>query len=134
MTVESPPPARPRLRTGAPRSPSRRVALHATLCGPFIALFPVAWMLLSSLKPANRILSSEIKLFDQPDAGQLPHVLSDTDFTTWFLNSVVVAAFTMVLGISMSATAGYALSRFNFPGSRALMWVFLSPRCSPWRS
>jgi arabinogalactan oligomer / maltooligosaccharide transport system permease protein len=43
----------------------------------------------------------------------------------------VVAAFTMVIGIAMSATAGYALSRFNFPGKRGLMWVFLITQMFP---
>ena len=45
-------------------------------------------------------------------------MLFDTPFPTWFLNSVIVAAFTMVIGIPMSATAGYAVSRFRFPGKR----------------
>jgi arabinogalactan oligomer/maltooligosaccharide transport system permease protein len=37
----------------------------------------------------------------------------------------------MVIGISMSATAGYALSRFNFPGKRGLMWTFLVTQMFP---
>jgi arabinogalactan oligomer / maltooligosaccharide transport system permease protein len=37
----------------------------------------------------------------------------------------------MVIGISMSATAGYALSRFNFAGKRGLMWVFLITQMFP---
>ena len=55
----------------------------------------------------------------------------DTNFPTWFVNSVIVSAFTMVIGISMSATAGYALSRFNFPGRRQLMWTFLLTQMFP---
>ena len=37
----------------------------------------------------------------------------------------------MVIGISMSATAGYALARFNFAGKRGLMWVFLLTQMFP---
>ena len=44
---------------------------------------------------------------------------------------MIVSAFTMVFGISMSATAGYALSRFNFPGKRHLMWTFLVTQMFP---
>lgn len=114
------------------RSTGRSVLLHlALVTTSAIAVAPVLWILLSSLKPANRILSSEIKLFDQPTLDNYRNVLSNTDFTTWFLNSVVVAAFTMVLGIFMSATAGYALSRFNFPGRRSLMWTFLITQMFP---
>ena len=114
------------------RSTGRSVLLHlALVTTSAIAVAPVLWILLSSLKPANRILSSEIKLIDQPTLDNYRNVLSNTDFTTWFLNSVVVAAFTMVLGIFMSATAGYALSRFNFPGRRSLMWTFLITQMFP---
>ena len=58
-------------------------------------------------------------------------MLTETNFPTWFLNSVIVAAFTMVIGVFMSATTGYALSRFNFPGRRQLMLVFLVTQMFP---
>jgi arabinogalactan oligomer/maltooligosaccharide transport system permease protein len=46
-------------------------------------------------------------------------------------NSVIVAAFTMLIGVFMSATTGYALSRFNFPGRRQLMLTFLVTQMFP---
>ena len=114
------------------RSPLASVALHATLIGAtFIALFPVVWVLLSSLKPASEIRRSEIALFADPTFENYTEILTRTDFPVWFLNSVVVAAFTMLIGIAMSASAGYALSRYNFPGKRGLMWVFLLTQMFP---
>jgi arabinogalactan oligomer/maltooligosaccharide transport system permease protein len=97
----------------------------------FSALFPIAWVVLSSLKPASEIRRSEIALFASPTLENYRNLLSNTDFPVWFLNSVIVAAFTMILGITMSASAGYALSRFNFPGKRGLMWVFLLTQMFP---
>ncbi len=128
------PPARGRHRPRGreERSIGSSIALHATLLfATFIALFPVVWVLLSSFKPAYAIRSSEITLFKDPTLENYKHVLLDTSFPNWFLNSLVVAAFTMVIGISMSASAGYALSRFNFPGKRGLMWVFLLTQMFP---
>ena len=114
------------------RSPLASIALHATLIvATFTALFPVVWVLLSSLKPASEIRRSEPALFASPTLENYRTLLNDTDFPVWFLNSVVVAAFTMVIGIAMSASAGYALSRFNFPGKRGLMWVFLLTQMFP---
>ena len=114
------------------RSPLASIALHATLIGAtFIALFPVVWVLLSSLKPASEIRRSEIALFADPTFENYTEILTRTDFPVWFLNSVVVAAFTMLIGIAMSASAGYALSRYNFPGKRGLMWVFLLTQMFP---
>lgn len=121
-----------RYRGREDRSLLASAALHGTLIvATFIALFPVVWVLLSSIKPASEIRRSEITLFASPTLENYRSVLFDTDFGIWFLNSVVVAAFTMVLGIAMSATAGYALSRFNFPGRRGLMWVFLLTQMFP---
>ena len=114
------------------RSTVASVGLHATLVvATFCALFPIAWVLLSSIKPASEIRRSEIHLFASPTLENYRTLLGDTDFPYWFLNSVIVAAFTMVFGIAMSATAGYALSRFNFPGKRGLMWTFLLTQMFP---
>lgn len=114
------------------RSVGASIALHATLItATVIALFPVVWVFLSSLKPRSVIQSSRITLFDQPSLDNYRRVLLETSFPTWFLNSIVVAGLTMVFGIAMSATAGYALSRFNFPGKRGLMWLFLVTQMFP---
>ena len=114
------------------RSVGASIALHATLItATVIALFPVVWVFLSSLKPRSAIQSSRITLFDQPSLGNYRRVLLETSFPTWFLNSIVVAGLTMVFGMAMSATAGYALSRFNFPGKRGLMWLFLVTQMFP---
>lgn len=122
----------PRVRGREDRSLLASVALHGTLIvATFIALFPVLWVVLSSLKPKALIQSSEIRLFAEPTLENYRKVLFDTNFPQWFLNSLIVAAFTMVIGIAMSASAGYALSRFNFPGKRGLMWVFLLTQMFP---
>jgi len=114
------------------RSTLASIGLHALLLGATLcALFPVIWVFLSSLKPRSAIQSSNIELFNNPSLDNYRQVLFDTSFPTWFLNSVIVSAFTMVFGISMSATAGYALSRFNFPGKRHLMWTFLVTQMFP---
>jgi arabinogalactan oligomer/maltooligosaccharide transport system permease protein len=122
----------PEPKQGRPRGTLASIGLHATLLtAVFVALFPVAWVFLASLKPRQEIQRSTIELFNSPSLDNYKQVLFETDFPTWFLNSVVVAAFTMVIGISMSATAGYALSRFNFAGKRGLMWVFLLTQMFP---
>jgi arabinogalactan oligomer/maltooligosaccharide transport system permease protein len=130
MTTPAPvlTPPKPRRERSIPAS----ILLHTTLVmATFIALFPVAWVALSSLKPRFAIQQSTIELFHDPSLDNYRAVLFDTNFPTWFVNSVIVAAFTMLIGISMSATAGYALSRFNFPGKRRLMWVFLVTQMFP---
>lgn len=118
--------------TGKKRKPLASVLIHLTLIGAVvIAVFPVVWILASSFKPANRILSSEIKFVDGFTFENYRRVLTETDFPTWFMNSVITAGFTMFFGVFMAASAGYALSRFNFPGRRSLMWTFLITQMFP---
>src|SRR4029078_7340819 len=106
------------------RRPLVSVALHATLVtASVIAIFPIAWVLLSSFKPGVWVQSSELTLVKEPTLENYRFVLGDTSFPQWLLNSVIVGAFTMLLGVFMAATTGYALSRFNFPGRRQRMCV-----------
>jgi arabinogalactan oligomer / maltooligosaccharide transport system permease protein len=114
------------------RSRIASFGLHgALLLATIIAIFPVLWIVLSSFKPGYAQLSSEIQLIREPTLENYRFVLFDTNFPRWFLNSVVVAGFTMLIGIFMSATAGYAVSRYNFPGKRTLMWTLLVTQMFP---
>ncbi|MGH3656935.1 MAG: sugar ABC transporter permease [Micromonosporaceae bacterium] len=114
------------------RRPLVSVLLHGTLItASLIALFPIVWVLLASFKPGYAVQSSDLSLVEDPTLANYVHVLTETNFPRWFANSVIVAAFTMVGGIFMAATTGYAVSRFNFPGRRGLLWLFLVTQMFP---
>jgi arabinogalactan oligomer/maltooligosaccharide transport system permease protein len=114
------------------RSPIASLALHAGLLfALFWALLPVAWAFLTSLKPNAKALSSEVELFVDPSLQNYQYVLTETEFPTWFKNSVLVAAGTMLVGLFLASTAGYAISRFNFPGKKPVMWSFLIAQMFP---
>ena len=114
------------------RSPAKSLLLHGTLIvASLIAIGPIAWVLLSSFKPGYAVQSTDLTLVKDPTLANYSYVLSDTNFPKWMLNSVIVAALTMIIGIFFSATTGYAVSRFNFPGRRPLMMVFLITQMFP---
>ena len=58
-------------------------------------------------------------------------VMTDQPFARWLLNSVVVAAATTVVGVFLATTAGYAFSRFRFPGRRTGLMSFLVSQMFP---
>ena len=58
-------------------------------------------------------------------------VMRDQPFARWMLNSAIVAAATTVLGVFLACTAGYAFSRFKFPGRRAGLMSFLVSQMFP---
>ncbi|MCU7728456.1 ABC transporter permease subunit [Actinoplanes sp. KI2] len=121
-----------RRRPTSRRSPVASIALHATLIvAALIAIFPIAWVVLSSFKPGVWIQASDLSLVKEPTLANYKYVLTQTMFPRWALNSVVVAVVTTAIGVLMAATAGYALSRFNFPGRRKLLLVFLVTQMFP---
>ncbi|MFI8965135.1 sugar ABC transporter permease [Streptomyces sp. NPDC053493] len=112
------------------RSPLASLALHATLVvAAVIAVFPVLWVLLTSLKPAKFATTTDF--VKEPTLENYTNLLNDTPFLTWFGNSLLVAALTTVLGVFVSSTTGYAVSRFRFPGKRGLMWTLLITQMFP---
>jgi arabinogalactan oligomer / maltooligosaccharide transport system permease protein len=58
-------------------------------------------------------------------------VVTEQPFGRWLLNSAIVAGATTVLGVFLAATAGYAFSRFRFPGRRAGLMSFLVSQMFP---
>ena len=123
-------------RTVAPNPPRRRsrrasLLLHGTLIlASLIALFPVFWVIVASFKPRSEIRGN-FRILSHPTLHNYTHVWNDTPFTHWFVNSLIVAFLTMLFGITMSALAGYAVSRYWFPGKRGLMWSFLVTQMFP---
>ncbi|MBB2744181.1 UNVERIFIED_ORG: arabinogalactan oligomer/maltooligosaccharide transport system permease protein [Microbispora rosea subsp. rosea] len=114
------------------RSLAASILLHGgLLLATAISLFPVVWLVLTSLKPRDGWLSSELEIFNQPSLTNYARVLGDTEFPVWLLNSVLAAGLTMVLGVFVAATTGYAISRFRFPGHRGVMWLLLVTQMFP---
>ncbi|MFD4700313.1 sugar ABC transporter permease [Streptomyces niveus] len=119
-----------KVRRRGDRSRAASVGLHATLIvASVIAVFPVLWVLLTSLKPAAYATTTDF--FKDPTLGNYTKLLQDTPFLTWFGNSLLIAGLTTVLGVFTAATTGYAVSRFRFPGKRGLMWTLLITQMFP---
>lgn len=105
--------------------------LHAALIvASAIAVFPVAWILLTSLKidRDSWLRPGELGGLGLANYAQ---VLADTRFGTWFANSLIVALCSTVFAVLIAASAGYAASRMRFPGQRPLMWMFLVVQMFP---
>ncbi|MFD5738042.1 sugar ABC transporter permease [Streptomyces sioyaensis] len=125
----------PPARTGTPRKRSERsrlasAGLHLTLAvAAVIAVFPPLWLLVTSFKPRNDAFSTG--LVTHFTLANYTHVVADTEFLTWFKNSVLIVGVTTVLGVFLAATTGYAVSRFRFPGMRPLMWLLLITQMFP---
>jgi arabinogalactan oligomer/maltooligosaccharide transport system permease protein len=100
------------------------------ICATFIAVFPVAWIALTSLKNERNSWLNPGRL-GHLGLANYRQVFADTLFGHWFVNSAVIAAGTTVVSVFVSASAGYAASRMRFPGRAGLMWTFLVVQMFP---
>ncbi|SHE75987.1 sugar ABC transporter permease [Streptoalloteichus hindustanus] len=116
------------------RSRLASIGLHGALVtASAVAVFPILWVLVTSFKPDTRAVSPTPRLLDESTVDNYVDVLSGArgDFLAWFGNSVTIAGLSTLVGVFVSATTGYAVSRFRFPGRRGLMLTFLVTQMFP---
>jgi arabinogalactan oligomer/maltooligosaccharide transport system permease protein len=116
------------------RSPLASIGLHAGLIvASLVAVFPVFWVLVTSFKPDARAVETTPQLFNESSLDNYTRILGGEKgaFLTWFGNSVLIALLTTIIAVFLSATTGYAASRFRFPGKRSLMMSFLVVQMFP---
>lgn len=90
------------------------------------SLFPGIWMVLTSIKPIEEIFTSPPKIFTRnPILSNYTRVIFETNIPRAFLNSMVVAFFTILLTLFISIPAGYGLSRYRFKGSKTMSTAIL---------
>ncbi|WP_328395167.1 ABC transporter permease subunit [Streptomyces sp. NBC_00390] len=131
-TKTSRPAGRGRSRPRGRRSFGASLAIHATLLvASFIAFFPVGWIAWISLGPDKTDFLHPDQIAGKVSLENYSAVLGDTEFLQWFVNSLIVALGTCLLGVFIAASAGYAVSRMRFPGHRQLMWTFLVTQMFP---
>ncbi|CDZ64977.1 carbohydrate ABC transporter permease [Neorhizobium galegae] len=90
------------------------------------AMAPFAWMILTSLTPTAVLSATGVSL--SPLGWSLDNyvrLIEQTSFLKNMLDSLIIAAGTVVVGLIVSVTAAYAFSRFRFPGRKLLMLQFL---------
>jgi multiple sugar transport system permease protein len=109
-----------RRRTGAERAP-RALADGLLLTLGLIVVFPFYWMTITSFKSEEQMRSLTSMFWPSPLVlDNYRQLLSRTDFTTWYGNSVVVAVSSTLLATAIGTIGAYALARLRFLG-RAFM-------------
>jgi len=85
--------------------------------------------------PANASLLQRLRgIIPWPQhvsAANFVSLFKEQPFARWLLNSVIVSGVTTLLGVFLACTAGYAFSRFRFPGRRSLLMLFLVSQMFP---
>jgi arabinogalactan oligomer/maltooligosaccharide transport system permease protein len=108
------------------------VLVHLAVIAATVAtLYPVLLVLKKAVEPGQEFALSASPLPRGLTLDNFRGVVGAEHFGAYVLNSFLVAALTTLVGVSLSCTAAYALSRFRFPGRRASLATFLVVQMFP---
>jgi ABC-type glycerol-3-phosphate transport system permease component len=90
-----------------------------------IMLFPIYWMIVSSLKTSEELLQSVPTLWPQQFQWEnYPNVLARAPFLRYFINTVISTVFIMLGELVLGILAAYGFAKGNFKG-RDVMFVLV---------
>jgi multiple sugar transport system permease protein len=97
-----------------------------------ISLFPIAWMISTSLKPPGEAFEIPPRWIPESPTIQNYHDIFDTsqgsNLGKYTLNSILVASTVTILCIAFGTLAAYSFSRYRVWGSNLILLMFLASR------
>ena len=95
----------------------------------FVLLFPFYWMIITTFKPNEELLSREGNPFwvKNPTLAHVKKLLFDTSYPDWLWNTLLISVVSTLLSLFCSVLAAYAIERLRFRSSRYVgMSIFLA--------
>jgi multiple sugar transport system permease protein len=115
---------------GVRRSGSLLFAATVVLLCAWV-LVPIYLLFVNALSAPADVTAFPKRLWPSFDLASLSFFANFQGVTAALWNSVRVATLTMILAIGLGAPAGYALSRFDFPGKHAFRLLVVMTRAFP---
>lgn len=102
------------------------LTLFAAIC-----LFPLYWLITTSLKPSLDVFSTSMLGFFRPTLENYTQVLFKDKFPDYLLNSAIVSVLTVAVTVPVGSMAGYAFSRFKMKRKDTWFFMILTTRMAP---
>ncbi|MGI9419107.1 MAG: carbohydrate ABC transporter permease [Geminicoccaceae bacterium] len=96
------------------------------------ALFPLFWLIKIAVTPDRLLYSEGVRLWPSATTwANFDFVLLQSEFPTFFGNSMLVSFGTAIMVTLIASGAGYAFSRFRFGGKAAVVTIMLLTQMFP---
>jgi len=96
------------------------------------AVYPVYQVINVSLRPGNLLHTTSLRIIPENATFEAyRRLIFEKPFLRWMFNSTVVSFMVTMIGVSLASTAGYAFSRFRFPGRNAGMLALITTQMFP---
>jgi multiple sugar transport system permease protein len=121
------------VRRATLRSDLGRLALIVLLLlGGIAMVFPLFWLVSTSLRPAPELLYVPPRLLpEQWTLENYVELFASAPMLTYLWNSLVFAIVSSVFILLTSAIAGYIFAKFQFPGNNALFMLVVATAIVP---
>jgi len=90
--------------------------------GAVIMMTPIIFMFSASFKYNDQIYDLAL-ISSEPTLSNYIYLFNNTEFLSWFSNSIFVALVTTFCALFFDSLVGYTLAKFKFSGRK---WVFLA--------
>lgn len=119
------------------KSISRGFFIHATLIAvSLLSIFPFLWLMSTAMKGSTENIFQYPPVFfpEHPTWENFKGVWHQIPFMLYFLNSMIVAGFTVLLNLILSALAAYPLARMDFRGKKTVFYATLATIMIPFQA
>ena len=94
------------------------------------SLFPIAWMIITSFKPADDIMVYPPRFVFKPTLDNYVYALEKANFARFIENTLFVAIVSTLIVIVLSSLASYSFARYN-PGAGNILFFILTTKMFP---
>ena len=110
-----------------------RVVLYGLLALVLLwTLVPLVWMVLSSFKSPDDLLSTTPKVIFNPTFEHYQGLFTGANSLWGYVkNSLLAAGISTIIAVALACLAGYGLSRSHFRGKQHLSFWIISTRMAP---
>jgi multiple sugar transport system permease protein len=97
-----------------------------------VALGPLAWTVLTSLKPPVQVMAyPPVWIPSPPTLENYTGVIFNSGMPRYFANTLIVAAIAIAIVLVCGSLAAYAAARFRFRGRETVMFLILATSMVP---
>jgi arabinogalactan oligomer/maltooligosaccharide transport system permease protein len=95
-----------------------------------IVIYPILITVISAFMPGNT-MAFALTVKGPWTLANFGRLFSETNYGRWYVNTVIIAFFTMIVQVTVITLAGYVYSRFRFTGRKNSLLAFLIVQMIP---
>ena len=97
-----------------------------------ISVYPILRVFTISLRPGDNLLTESLRIIPKDATFQnYVDLFTKKPFLLWIKNSLLITLSVTIIGVTLASMAGYAFSRYNFPGRKIALSSILITQMFP---